>query len=202
MEMILNKISNFISRHTDNMTNEDKEIVSYGLELFFLKLFFFLTTVIISISMHCLVEGLVFTFFFSLLRSNSGGYHANTRIGCFIISILMFISTLILVNHIEEYGNLGGFIISFSVFSSIVIVTFAPLDTESNRLDKVEKKLFRRKSQIILGIEVVLAIILLYFKLKNLAYIIFLAIIETSILLVMELIKIIIKSRSRNGSDS
>ena len=35
MEMILNKISNFISRHTDNMTNEDKEIVSYGLELFF-----------------------------------------------------------------------------------------------------------------------------------------------------------------------
>lgn len=101
----------------------------------------------------------------------------------------MFISTLILVNHIEEYGNLGGFIISFSVFSSIVIVTFATLDTENKRLDEAEYQFFRKKAHFTLAIEIIIACIFLLIGLKSMSFMILIGLIEAAFLVSLEFLK-------------
>ena len=51
MDKLLDATMNFLYRNEENMDEEQAEIVRYGLELFYLKAFFFLATIAIGILM-------------------------------------------------------------------------------------------------------------------------------------------------------
>lgn len=188
MERIIKTIVNYISRNSDDITTEKKEIVSYGLELLITKALFLIIIMALSIFMHSFFECIVFTFFFSLLRTISGGYHANTRIGCFFVSMLLFVIPLSTLRIVNKYNFVIIPIALLTIIAVVIIFIFAPLDTPNNKLDVSEKQIFRKKARITLLLEIGLASIM-YINFKSITYLILFAIIESSFLIIMASLK-------------
>lgn len=155
MDKFLNITMDFLYKNEKDMNEEKAEIIRYGLELFLLKVVFFSSTLIIGIIMDSFWEFLIFTFFFSNIRAMAGGYHAKTRIQCFIQSTLTFIITLGILK-IETIEYLLPILILF-VFSFVIIWKLSPVDTENKRLDEDERIVFRKKARVTLIIESVIA---------------------------------------------
>ena len=162
--------------------------MSYGLELLITKALFLIIIMALSIFMHSFFECIVFTFFFSLLRTISGGYHANTRIGCFFVSMLLFVIPLSTLRIVNKYNFVIIPIALLTIIAVVIIFIFAPLDTPNNKLDVSEKQIFRKKARITLLLEIGLASIM-YINFKSITYLILFAIIESSFLIIMASLK-------------
>lgn len=188
MDLILNKIMDFLQQH-ESMDDDKEEIVRYGLEICILKALFTICTIIIGILMHSFFECVVFLVFFSFLRSNAGGHHADTRLQCFFESMLSYTAVIAVLNiaHSRFYAMLA---ISLATLgSSVFIWVYAPVDTHNKRLDQNDCKYFAVKTKIILFIEIAITLIALFFMANKIACSSMLAIILTAILLLMGMTK-------------
>lgn len=188
MEAILNKLMEFLHNNEDDMDEEKAEIVKYGLEILLLKVTFFTVTLIMGALMHSLIECLIFTAFFSSIRSLAGGYHANTRLQCFIQSMLTFASVLGILKLEKVFPEIIIPLIILSVIFAAVIFYFAPIDTENKRLDDTECRTFKKKSRIVILVEIVIGAVAYFFNCSGVACSVMLALIVTGVLMMTQLI--------------
>lgn len=114
----------------------DMDVYAYGLAL--LLSFFFNTVImfVIGIITHRLVETILFLIVFVILRSFSGGYHADTFLKCMIITF----STYALVI------SLSAVKVSLIVYLAILFVGFfivlikAPIEHPNKEISVRDKK--------------------------------------------------------------
>lgn len=189
MEKIINIAMNFLYRNKDDMDEEKAEIIKYGLELLFIKIIFFAATMVIGLFMHSFWQCIIFTTFFSKIRSFAGGYHANSRIQCFVQSMITFVTVLIILKLVKLYVMILIPVSILSIISSIIIFCFAPVDTENKRIDDEEFRIFKVKSRITMLIEIALAIIAYFIRFQSISCSVMLALIVTAILISIEIIK-------------
>lgn len=71
------------------INKDDEEIYRFGLECFFLKVIHYLSYLFISLILHMTIPVMVSAVVLVPLRSRAGGYHANTRFGCYLFSCSM-----------------------------------------------------------------------------------------------------------------
>ena len=76
------------------------------------------------------------------IRVNVGGYHAQTSLGCFIYTFLMFFMS-IMVLPLISLNNIG--IISISVFSLFVTILAAPICSPEKEAIQGKEKDFNKK---------------------------------------------------------
>lgn len=108
----------------------------------------------------------LFNLIFIPLRSYCGGWHASKSWICMLFST----GTLILVVFLEQFSLLLIKLAFFmEMFSVVVILSFAPIDSDSKRLDEKERKLFQNIARFILILEVVALIMSRYFKCDTLS---------------------------------
>ncbi len=69
---------------------EDAEIQEYGLFCLVETVAFHLAQLLLAILVHRVPESLLFDATFLLLRSHTGGYHAETPARCFVLSIAVW----------------------------------------------------------------------------------------------------------------
>ena len=189
MEKLLNITMDFLYKNEDGMDEEKAEIIKYGLELLFLKITFFAATMIIGALMHSFWECLIFTALFSEIRSLAGGYHANSRMQCFVQSMLTFAAVLGLLKLVKTYAVILILLAVLDVVSALVIFRFAPVDTENKRLNEDENSIFKKKSRIVMLIEIAVAVIAYFIGFQSISCSVMLALIVTAILISVELIK-------------
>lgn len=138
------------------------QVYCFGLRGFILELITCLTAMTIAILFNRTIEIISFLLFFSQLRKYAGGYHASTRIRCYLSSTSIIVSNCLIVTHIPELVSqiliilLGG-----------VLLLWAPVETENKPLDDEEQKKYRQKTIQIFIIELIIYFILLYFKLEK-----------------------------------
>lgn len=188
MERILNKIMDFIS-HNENVDENKYEIVKYGLELFILKITFFIAILIVSIILNSFWEYLVFFLLFYPIRSFAGGYHASTKSQCFIQSLITVVLVLIAIKSIGIYHFIIIPLAVLTIVSAAIIWKFAPIDSENKRLDEDEHLLFKKKSRIVLCTEIGISLVMYLFGFVEISCSAMSAIIVESILMIMEIIK-------------
>lgn len=186
--MKIAKISeNFINTLSKNniINEENAEIVKYGFELLILKALFFVICIFIGAIMSEIIESVLFAVSFTLLRSYAGGYHAKTKTRCFVLSLMTIILALVFCKFAVEFN--GVIYVSFiiSIISSVIIWFVAPVDTINKRLDKLEIKVYRRKTRIIIIIEFCALIALLLLNLYGIYFSIVLSIIAELILILI-----------------
>jgi len=192
MDKLLNHIMAFLYQN-EEINEEQSEIVRYGLEIVILKVVFLITTLIVGIFMKSFWECLTFMILFMPLRSYAGGYHAQTRIQCFVQSMLTVTIVIGLLKVIDIYISVPLFILSLISLPFIWIL--APVDTKNKRLDQDERKSFRRKTRIVLIVEITAAIVFyvlgqdIYIGLKTITYTAALTICDVTLLVIMEHIK-------------
>ena len=186
MDKLLNHIMAFLHQN-DEIDEEQAEIIRYGLELVLLKVIFLIATLIIGILMKSFWECLTFMILFMLLRSYAGGYHAQTRMQCFIQSMLTVAIVISALKFMNIYIALTLFIIA--LISLPFIWLLSPVDTENKRLEEDERLTFKRKTRIVLIVQIIAAIIFWFIGWKMIAYTAMLSFIDVALLVVTEHIK-------------
>lgn len=185
MDIFLDKIMDFII-HNKKIDDEEAEIVRYGLEVAVLKITFFAAALVVSLLMNSFWQFIIFISLFSLLRSYAGGYHAKTRIRCFVQSMLLIIVAIMIINISQKNTYIIVPLSVVALAASIIIWRIAPVDSKNKRLDFDEKAIMRRKTRITLMVEIIIGIASYFFNFKTISCAVTLSIIASCVLLLAE----------------
>lgn len=159
MEIILNKVMTFIAKDNE-LDDEEAEVVRYGLEIVITRAIFAVIIVITGLLMNCFFESIVFAISFSLLREYGGGYHAETRSKCFVLSIFTLIAALSIIKLAENFQFLTFPIWGLALVLVIYILLKAPIDTPNKRFDEDEIRIYGKKARLLTVILLVAAVLL------------------------------------------
>lgn len=144
--------------YKSSVLNENEiELYEYGFYVLFSYLFYFLFSLLLGVLFQLLLEGILFFILFALIRSYAGGVHASKESSCILFTSLSFLVCFKIIDFCKTLKSPDvGFLLLF--LSAINILYFAPLDTSEKPLNCFERICFRRKSRLILGAIILLAI--------------------------------------------
>ena len=147
-------IMNFVEFLIQNNYLEEKyrEDSIYGLTVLMEKMVVCTILFGMSLLLGKFLEGMVFIVCFLLLRQTTGGFHANTFLGCLIGSIVTVLFVLeVFALLLEQHMIIFGILLIFSV---VCILLFAPINHPNLRLTFEEQRKHRCWSRVILFVEV------------------------------------------------
>lgn len=169
MEIILNKVMTFLSKEND-LDEDEAEVVRYGLEIMITRVIFAVVIVVVGILMRCFWESIVFAVSFTLLREYGGGYHAETRKKCFVLSILTLVASLSIIKLAENFQVMMFPLCGIAFISALYILLKAPIDTPNKRFDEDDVKIFGRKARLLTVVLLAAAIFLWILKLSDFTF--------------------------------
>lgn len=164
-------MSEWLSRRLADMgiiKEEEREIYQYGLSNGMVILLNLFTALLIGVFSGHLLSAALFTLFFMLLRSYSGGYHSDSRVFCYLVSSTVL---LIPVYTFEVMTKIStGLVVAILLAASAVIFILSTMDSPKRKLDEEEKKHFGRRARLILCAELAVFGLLYGFRYYELAY--------------------------------
>ena len=142
----------------------EEKIVRFGLEIIFVKILFLAVIVSVGILMNCFLESIIFTISFSLIRQYGGGYHAESRKKCFVLSVLMLLVGIFIIRLSKSFDVffIPAAVITF--FSVVYIIYAAPIDTPNKRLDANELRVYGKRTRVTALVMIILLVIFVYIK--------------------------------------
>ena len=156
MKELAKNLAKKICLVNDITDSEKREIIAYGLEILLSTAVSVLIITILAILLGTFWETILFLLSFMLLRTYSGGYHAQTHFRCFLILFFAFS-----INFMLNIFNINTTIIVFSALASVfIILRYAPVEDKNHPLSKKQKKNNRKICLIMLSILLVVCIIL------------------------------------------
>lgn len=182
MEKLSQSVVSFICRNMQ-VDDEMAEVYKYGVEITVSSLINFLLILISSLILDDLLAGIVFMTLFILLRSYTGGYHAETYLRCTIAFICTYLATYVIaqaISVVEHNIVITGVAL---VLAYIPIWIFAPVKNRHKYLSEEKIRFSRVVSAVVYFLSTLIAMILCV---NNIWYGYLLAVTDTSIsLLVM-----------------
>lgn len=140
------------------ITKSEQVLYEYGLFLLISQLLYFVFTLISGFLIGLIWESILFFVAFQSIRQVAGGYHATTETRCEILSSLSILSSLMLIKIMYMY-NEQEVILLISCICALIILIFAPLDTDEKPLSNQEFLVFKRKTYLILSILAIIIVI-------------------------------------------
>lgn len=142
---------------------EEREIIEYGLVQGMYSLSGILITICLGWILNIFSESIIFIITLIPLRMYAGGYHADSRKKCIIISTILTVAALYGIRcwNVSRICSLWSGMIAASVLSFLIPVE------GTIRLDHMEKAIYRRKGRLILVLELLMFITL---NLNNVAF--------------------------------
>jgi len=180
-----------ISSAANNITNylicekvikdDDREIYQYGFEQVFSSLLNIATMLLLGIILGKIYQSLVLILSFMALRSYSGGYHANTPLHCYLLTVMSISAAL----SIMKFITIDRFIcLGLLILSSVVILLLSPIGSKNKPLDEIEKIIYRKKTIIVWSVETCVAIVFIILDITEIHIAITLAQVIISIALI------------------
>lgn len=148
-------ISIRISAETSK-TEEQSEIISYGLKILLFEAMVPAFIVIISCLLGICKYSIFTSIVFALLRFTAGGIHARSRIECFLeYSIFIFLTVYLAITIQLSFSVY----ILFFIIILTVLIMYAPGDTDKKPINsKKQKKRLKKAAILILVILYAVAI--------------------------------------------
>ncbi len=140
---------------------EEADIYRFGLECMVLKVIHYISYIIIAIFMKSVVTMIFSSIILVPLRCMAGGYHAKTRIRCYLFSCAV-VAFLCKLNQVPVSMNISIIIL---LIADVIILAFAPVENENRPIDMDEKIIFVYKTRLILLIGNIAIIISVLLKL-------------------------------------
>ena len=158
-DLFVTSSMNYLIKNGYN-SEEEIEKYTYGLEGLYSFVTKFGAMLILNIIFKTWLEFLVFQFTYSFIRAVAFGTHAKNNILCWISTSITFIGLPLFIKYIEITKLI---LLIVSIISSIIIIIFAPADTEARPLIDANK----RKQNKILSSVVCLIFLLIMIVLNN-----------------------------------
>lgn len=154
----LNSSIALIKKNKD-YTDEEIEIISYGLEGIYLTLTKMIVIFGIAFVLGIFKEVFLLLIAYNIIRSQAFGIHATKSIYCLISSITLFIGGALLCKYLILPV---WFMISVSVICCICLFLYAPADTYKRPLVNAKKR--KRFKYISLFLGIIYTILIIVFK--------------------------------------
>ena len=136
----------------------DKDKCSYGIDIMLASLSQILCILVISVFAKNFLETLLFFLAFVPLRIYAGGYHAETRLRCFMVLAGVYLAFSIFIKYdnvllytLILYGGMA--------FSLIMVLAAAPVLHSRKHLTKNEICVFRRIAIMICCLEIIIILL-------------------------------------------
>lgn len=182
---ISNMLTNYIIKN-GNIEEEDRDIYEYGFHSAIAMISNTVTFFLICYIFNMFLEGIVFGILFVMLRGYAGGVHLSSNIKCFILSSMVLIGTLSLIKYTTTDRTL---MFVLTALASLVINFLSPVQDKNKPLDKVERNEYKKRTRIILKLDIFLFIILFLSNHAKFAYIVSILLVEMAIFMVLGTIK-------------
>lgn len=119
----------------------DLEAYKFGLEVTLLKAVHYVSYIVIALCMKKILEAvIVFAVIYSL-RRNTGGFHAQTRIGCYLFSC-----AVIFVSLFATDLNLNAAALAItSIIDAVILVVLSPVKNANRKLDSEDIEYFKHR---------------------------------------------------------
>lgn len=166
--------------------HDDRELYVYGFNQGLNILLNLITTLVVGLLFRNILELAIFIAAYIPLRSFAGGYHAKTPLRCYIYSIVMLILVSVGMKHLFFVDMVYYAIL---VISSLIIYTLSPIEDQNKPLDKIEIKVYRKRSLLIMLIELIICILFNVLSINKLFISIVYALFVMSIMLLIGMIK-------------
>lgn len=157
VENLVNKIIQEMK--VNDVLTCDEEIVRTGLYIMITKLVFTIIMLIIGILTDSFIESIIFMLSFTLIRQYGGGYHAETKSKCFVLSVLSFLVGLVIIKLSARIPIISMILWVISGISAVYIFCKSPVDTKNKRLDEDEIRVYGHRAKILTVIVVLTAVI-------------------------------------------
>ena len=189
IKLISKKIADYLCVSENNM--ESYELYEYAVYIVLSAVFHILTTIVIGVCFNLAFESVLFYLSFIAIRKFAGGYHSKTPAMCYVFSIIMTVSVLILLKVLVMYNNLYLQIFTFmcGILSVIVIIILSPLDNENNLLGDKEKHIYKIISIINTCVLFIIASVIIIFDLLSIGLSIYFGILISALVLIMRKIQ-------------
>lgn len=173
------------------ISEEDKEAYLFGLECLLLKSLYMASFFAVSLWMGKVGEFILFSFIYFFLRGSAGGFHAETRLSCYIFSLIQVVATLAVTDWLAnlrqpQFTPAFGSLIILGFAAQAIILLLAPVDNPNKVLDEVEICHYRKQTRwkvFILDLFLALSFI---FQLRVISALVFLCFIEIAGLLLLQ----------------
>lgn len=140
----VDKIANkLVADHTIDAT--EIEAYKFGIEVTILKVIHYVSYIAIALCMRKFLEAVVIFAVLYTFRRNTGGFHAKTRLGCYVFSCaVIFLSLFATELNFAWWG-----MTTVSVLDLIVLLIISPVQHINRKLDAEDIACFRRRLKII-----------------------------------------------------
>ncbi|NCB93401.1 MAG: accessory regulator AgrB [Clostridia bacterium] len=143
-----------------------------------------LTAILIGIMTGRLEIVLVFLLFYASHRTYSGGYHFESRIGCYLCSSLILLIPIYSFDWILRSAPLTV-LAWIGVGAITTVVILSPVESIHKRLEPTEIKFFRRVSRCMVSIQACIVVGLFYMDLYEYSYAGYVSIILIAVFMVI-----------------
>jgi accessory gene regulator B len=123
--MLTQKLLNKIQDNDASLSESQLRIIKFGLECLFSEFSKFIVYLIIFWAMSLLELYLSSVIVYCTIRAASGGYHAKSYYGCFVISFVIFLSCVMAGKYLLLDNNIK---IALLIASIALNCYFAPVD--------------------------------------------------------------------------
>lgn len=182
--LMLEKISNkFAAKLVDTgiISESDADVYVFGFYQIVMLLLNVVTTLILGAAFQCVLFCILLNAAYIPIRVSAGGHHADNPVKCYIHSTLIIAVLLAIIKWITIPSVI---LVAMLVLSTLVILILAPVETENNPLDEVEQKVYRRRTIIVLIIELMICLVCFCLSKGSIVQVIALALLTESIMLV------------------
>lgn len=173
------KLSNRLLQN-EVITEDVIDVYVYGFELIISSLVNTLVIILAGSLLSKIVQTVSFLFVFILLRSFTGGYHANTYTKCSIVTFSTY-ATVLLLSH---YINISKFAyMTLLILGAIILAIFAPIKNPNKQLTELKIRIFKILSLFIFIMFITVGILLIdrnlsisnviYFALMSVLFLLF-----------------------------
>ncbi len=130
--------------------SDEAAIVKYGLESLSSNVLGFAAMLLIGGVFGFFAESFVLWILVFPLRKNAGGFHANSRGTCFLISIAILMSVFVLLAYVKLSKAVC---LLLTVLFLGIIFFMAPVGSQNKILDGLEQKVYRKRTRAVLALE-------------------------------------------------
>lgn len=147
---------------------EDNEVYQYGFEMILSTIVMFLIVLVFGLLLGEMISSFAFFILFALIRSSSGGYHADTYFKCNFMYAINLIIVLLSVKFAPPFYNISSHIM-FLLIYFLTVYQFSPIENINKPLDNAQKKKHKALC-IIYGLILTIASAILWFGFNQIKY--------------------------------
>lgn len=153
--MMMKNIASYISAVLSQqgiIKAEDDAVFKYGLEAFAMSVLEILSVLILSLFLSSFIETLMFFVAFVPFRMYAGGYHAETKLRCYLVLLAVYAIFILLIGYMPAKYIMPVEICSM-VLTAVMVFTSAPIVNKNKRASENERRVYRKISIVLMLVE-------------------------------------------------